>query len=646
MMGSSRSSSIFRPDSSSPHGSQDSSRLPILRLCRLYSFLAIAAALIILICVGLNARLWGEISFIQSELVQKGLGLSNSHALTRTSFVLNWVGLFLLAAAVFYGFKIARQAHMDARKNEQFLLDAKQRTMELAALYDTTQQVSGTQELTALLQTILEKATTLLAAAGAAIFLYDHEHNDFQIAVEMGVGMPIGTHLPLNEGISGRVVETRSPVIVNDYQNWPGRSRNLKELPIRATVCVPMIRGGELVGILGVHEVTGTDRIFTDAEARLLSLFADNAAGAVHHARLLDELRSSEERFRIASESASDLIYDWDLLADRARFFGARYESLRAENQKIAHTRQEFWDTLHPEDRERIQEAFRNHLEAGKPFSEEYRVSDGKGAYLNVADRAMSIRNKHGKPVRLIGSVSDITERKRTEQMKSDFVSFVTHQLRTPLSGVKWMLELAMDAKDNPEEMQSFVQDARISTERLIRLVNDLLDVSRLERGKLKITPEYIDLADLTKGVLSEMAPLFQEKQLTFSLQAPENLPKPYVDVQLLRQIVLNLLSNSMKYTPLKGNIKIQIKPESDLLRWEIKDTGIGIPKADLSKLFEKFYRAGNVLAVETEGTGLGLYLVRLIVERFGGNVWCESEEGVGSTFVFTLPLAVKEVSV
>jgi signal transduction histidine kinase len=645
-MGSFRSSSIFRPDSSLSNDSHDSSRLPILRLCRIYSFLAVSAALILLICVCLNARLWGEISFIQPELAARGLVLSNFHILTRMSFVLNGAGLLLLAAAVFYGFKIARQAHLDARKNEQFLLDAKQRTMELAALYDTTQQVSGTHELTALLQTILEKATTLLAAAGAAIFLYDHEHNDFQIAVEMGVGMPIGTHLPLNEGISGRVVETRAPVIVNDYPNWQGRSKNLKALPIRATVCVPMIRGGELVGILGVHEVTGTSRIFTDAEARLLSLFADNAAGAVHHARLLDELRSSEERFRIAAESASDLVYDWDLLADRAHFFGSRYETLRAENQKLAYTRQEFWDTIHPEDRERVQEVFRGHLEEGKPYSEEYRVSDGKGAYLNVVDRAMAIRNKHGKPVRLVGTVSDITERKRTEQMRSDFVSFVTHQLRTPLSGVKWMLELAMDAKDNHEEMQSFVKDARISTDRLIRLVNDLLDVSRLERGKLKVAPQFIDLTELTQGVVSEMSPLLQEKQQVCSVEAQGDLPQPYVDAQLLRQVMLNLLSNSVKYSPIRGDIKIKIKPEADQLRWEIKDTGIGIPKADLSKLFEKFYRAGNVLAVETEGTGLGLYLVRLIVERFGGNVWCESEEGVGSTFVFTLPLAAKEVQV
>jgi two-component system, OmpR family, sensor histidine kinase VicK len=137
---------------------------------------------------------------------------------------------------------------------------------------------------------------------------------------------------------------------------------------------------------------------------------------------------------------------------------------------------------------------------------------------------------------------------------------------------------------------------------------------------------------------------LLEEKQQVCSFQAPENLLKPYADVQLIRQVILNLISNSVKYTPAKGEITVQIRSEADQVRWEIRDTGIGVPKADLSQLFKKFYRAGNVLAVETEGTGLGLYLVRLIVERFGGNVWCESEEGVGSIFVFTLPLAAKEV--
>ncbi|HSW40420.1 MAG TPA: ATP-binding protein, partial [Acidobacteriota bacterium] len=559
-------------------------------------------------------------------------------SLNQLNFILNWLGLILLGGAILFGFKIARQAHIDARLNEKFLHETKQRTMEIAALYDTTQDVSGKQDMSALLHTILERARTLLNAAGCAIFLYDAEPNDFYIAVEVGVGMPIGTHLPLNQGLAGRVAEMREPLIVNDYQTWPHRSQTLEKLPIRAVVCVPMIRGGDLIGVLGVHEVDRTERVFTEAEARLLSLFADNAAGVVHNARLLDAVQNSEERFRIAAQCASDVVYDCDLATGHVDYFGGRYDMLQTEKGMLARTRREYWDLVHQQDRERVKAAFQEHLDTGKSFSEEYRIKDGKGSFIMVADRAVAIRNKKGKPVRLIGAISDVTERKRAEQTKSDFVSFVSHQLRTPLSGVKWMLELAMDAMDNPDEMSSFVQDARISIDRLIRLVNDLLDISRLEQGKLKMSPRHVDMAELTGDVAGEMTPLIMEKQQQLSIHAEKEAIKPFVDEQLVRQVLINLISNGIKYTPPNGAIDIRITNEPYQVRWEIKDTGIGIPKADMEKLFDKFYRAGNVISVETEGTGLGLYLVKLIVERFGGDIWCESEEGAGSTFVFTLP--------
>jgi PAS domain S-box-containing protein len=633
--------SNMQPESP-PHGSKEASPTPMTKLCHTYCVLGAVAALIILICVGLNYWLFKSIAFKQAELF--GAGLFSSAYLNRFSFILNWLGFLLMAGAIFYGFKIARQARIDAARNEQFLQEAKQRTLEIAALYDTSQVASVYHDPSVLLQTLLERASTLLSASGSAIFLYDAEHEDYQIVVEVGVGMPIGTHLSRHEGLAGRVHATRQPVIVNDYPNWPYRSKALKQLPITAVVCVPMIRRNEMIGVLGVHEVGKTNRVFTDADARLLSLFAANAASAVYNARLLEDLRNSEERFRIAAECASDLVYDWDLLKERVDYFGELFERIRASGGTLAQTRAEYWESIHPEDRERIQKAFNEHLETGKRFSAEYRVSAGKGLYSNVADRGTAIRNKKGKAVRLIGAVSDITGRKRAEQMKSDFVSFVTHQLRTPLSGVKWMLELAMDATDNPEEMASFVRDARVSTERLIRLVNDLLDTSRLERGKLEIVRQPVDVADLTQNVVRELAPLLAEKEERLTVQADEALPQPYVDRQLLRQAIMNLISNAMKYTPARGEIRIRITRGADGLRWEIRDSGIGIPPADLSKLFQKFYRAGNAVAVETEGTGLGLYLVRLIIERFGGKVWCESEEGKGSAFTLSLPVDAHEV--
>ena len=351
--------------------------------------------------------------------------------------------------------------------------------------------------------------------------------------------------------------------------------------------------------------------------------------------QLTEDLHHSEERFRIASECASDLVYERDLVANTARFFG-----LKASSPQVSYTMEGFRDSIHPDDREYVWAALENHLKTGAPFSEEYRISDNRGGYISVSDKAVAILNKDCKPIRLVGSTNDITERKRAEQLKSDFISFVTHQLRTPLSGIKWMMELAIDAKDNQEEMQSFIADARLSAERLIRLVNDLLDVSRLERGKLKVAPQPVDLEKLTRDAAAEINQSLLEMKQTLSIETADNLPSPVADRQLMRQAIVNLLSNSVKYTPPEGKIDIRIMAEQDSVRWEISDTGIGIPKEDQDKLFEKFFRAGNVLAVETEGMGLGLYLVRLTVELFGGRIWCESEEGVGSKFIFKLPVA------
>ena len=610
---------------------------PILRLTRIHCVLGACAAVLLAACICLNLRLGGEMAALRPDPRQDAPDLS------RWSGVLSWLGILALTGLIVYGFRIAAQAASDARRHAQVLQEAKQRTVEIAALYDITQDVSAHHDLQTLLQSIALRATTLLGGAGCAIFLYDAGRDDFQIAVESGVGMPIGTRLSSHEGLGGRVAETLQPLIVNDYQNWPYRSKALMQLPIRATVIVPMIRRGELIGVLGVHEVVGSSRTFTDADARLLFLFADNEDGSVYNARLMDALKNSEERFRNPAECASDVIYDWDLRDGHVASFGSFLNRNWGGDEELPKTREAFSGMVHPDDRARVREAIKNHLEKGLPYSEEYRIVDSRGACLTISDRATAIRDPQGVPARMIGVVSDITERRKAEQMKTDFVSFVTHQLRTPLSGIKWMLELAGGDSEDPAETRSFIEDARLSTDRLIRLVNDLLDVSRLERGTLQVQCRTVDVGELTRSVIAELSPLIQEKAQSLSLRIAEGGLAVWADPQLLRQAVLNLVSNAMKYTPREGKIDVAACRADGQLRWEVTDTGIGIPKSNLGKLFEKFYRAEHAQAAATEGTGLGLYLVRLILEQFGGMVWCRSEEGAGSTFAFTLPLSARE---
>lgn len=252
---------------------------------------------------------------------------------------------------------------------------------------------------------------------------------------------------------------------------------------------------------------------------------------------------------------------------------------------------------------------------------------------------ARAARDSTGFLTGLTFTLRDVTQDREVSRMKSEFVSFVTHQLRTPLAGTKWLLELAADAED-AQDVRAYIQDAREVNERMVRLVNDLLDLSRLETGALRVDVQMIDLGALTGSVAGELQSAIRQKELTLTVAGASDAPPVPSDPKLLRQVFSNLLSNAVKYTPPGGTIRVAIRRDTERVYWSVEDTGIGIPARDLPLLFQKFYRAENALAINVEGTGLGLALVRLITERLGGRAWCESEEGRGATFVCALPLA------
>jgi len=294
---------------------------------------------------------------------------------------------------------------------------------------------------------------------------------------------------------------------------------------------------------------------------------------------------------------------------------------------------------VRPQNGEKLRESL-SKLAAGEtvtPFDAVATHVNGKRVDVSV------MLSPIGGPDRAVASVAvigrDITDRVQAQKMKSDFVSFVSHQLRTPLAGIKWMLELAAETPDLTPVAGEYVADARVSADRLIHLVNDLLDVSRLEEGRLTVTPQNVQLDDMTRSLIAELDGLIQQKTIAFAYNSQRDVPAVFVDPQLMRQVLANLMSNAIKYTPAGGRIDLALERDANGVRWRIRDSGIGIPVASQARLFEKFYRAENALVIETEGTGLGLYLVHLIVTQFGGRVWCESEEGKGATFVVTLPM-------
>ena len=269
-------------------------------------------------------------------------------------------------------------------------------------------------------------------------------------------------------------------------------------------------------------------------------------------------------------------------------------------------------------------------------FVSKIRRKDGR--IIWISDSARTVRDEKGQPLFYEGFVVDITVAKELEKAKSDFISFAAHLLRTPLSGIKWLLELCADKETAPEDLHVHIEDARASTEKLIHLVNKLLDVSKIESMGISDGLLGSDLIALTEDSLSQLNARIRDKKLQVSVEAEEDLKPVFTDPDWLHRAIHNLVLNAVQYTPEGGKIEVRIGREKNYAFWEISDNGIGIPPEAQNRLFEKFFRAENAQRMETDNAGLGLYLARMVIEQSGGLLLCASKEGLGSTFKFTVP--------
>ncbi len=287
-------------------------------------------------------------------------------------------------------------------------------------------------------------------------------------------------------------------------------------------------------------------------------------------------------------------------------------------------------------------------------------VLDGKSFSSGVDNTLYTIRKNKSTfptraiftPIRLNGNVvglvktfHDISKEKDIDKAKTEFVSLASHQLRTPLSAINWYTEMLLsgDVGEINQAQEKYLKEVYKGNQRMITLVNALLNVSRMSLGTFTVETEKTDIALLVQNVANEQRPEIDKKDILFSYTPDTKIPFIQADPNLMRMVVENLLSNAIKYTDSNGSIDLKLGVSSDMskLLLTLTDTGYGIPEDQQPQIFNKLFRADNVREKDTEGTGLGLYLVKAIVDNSGGTVWFTSKENIGTTFYVELPIVM-----
>jgi len=237
--------------------------------------------------------------------------------------------------------------------------------------------------------------------------------------------------------------------------------------------------------------------------------------------------------------------------------------------------------------------------------------------------------------------IREIEEMAKLNKAKSEFISIASHQLRTPLSAIRWQIEIFLKkyGRDFSGPQRESIQGIERLSGRMNRLVNDLLNATRIDQKRLYLKKEDVDLAAVVREILEEIQPLAKAKKTEIIFESGENLPAVQADRERLSLAVENLLSNAVKYTAEQGKIEVNLKKDGSEIIFSVHDNGVGIPEKQQERIFEKFFRSDNVLKYQTEGTGLGLYIAKNIIEQTGGRIWFESRENSGTTFAFSIPI-------
>lgn len=388
--------------------------------------------------------------------------------------------------------------------------------------------------------------------------------------------------------------------------------------------------------------------------------------------RIEEELRQSEERMRLVLNATNDGIWDWNPLTHDDYLSPRWKEIVGYRDDELPNHDSTFFELIHPDDRPAVTQAVKNHFDHHMPYRAEMRLRHRDGSFRWVLSRGEAVRDSHGNPLRMVGSITDITDLKQAEEKlktlneelearvkqrtaemtaardeaeranraKSEFLSRMSHELRTPMNAILGFSQI-LEYENLPPQQLAFVQEIHRAGDYLLEMINELLDLARIESGKMITVLQPVNITRAINGAAEIIQPLIHAKQIHVINQCSA-CHTVLADTTRLKQVLVNLLSNAAKYNHHGGYIKIDCFPaSSDWLRLCITDTGPGIPQEKHQYLFKPFERLGAENST-IEGTGIGLALSKQLMELMNGRIGFDSAAGKGSTFWIELPLTTE----
>lgn len=511
------------------------------------------------------------------------------------------------------------------RAFEQMRVSLQARLQDLNRLLVASQGVASSLTLSDALQPVLEAVVANGASAARIVLAREMMPNAVETPLRFAYGPEQDVYMHLDQQILG-LAEQQDRVVMATLSRTRGLVLDPNLPHPESLMALALRHENRYYGVLWA--AYSKQRAFTEADLRFISTLASQASLAVANIRLFLTVEQSRRQLEAILNSTPDPV----LVTDASnRLILANPAAGHLFNVTIRHgERPDFEKTIQVKGLREVLQA-----SSTERRSAEMTLEDGR-TYLAMASPMMA----DGKTVGRVCILRDVTQLKEIDTLKSEFVSTVSHDLRSPLTlmrGYATMLEMAGDLN---EQQKSYTKMIVQGVDSMAKLVSNLLDLGRIDFG-VGLQVESVSVLDILERVIGSLQLQAKQKQISLGMQISKDMP-PTVDADpaLLQQAIYNLVENALKYTPDNGEVTIHLETDANTLTFAVQDSGIGVLESDLPRLFEKFYRGTNREALAKRGTGLGLAIVKSIAERHGGKVWAESELGRGSTFYLQVPLA------